>query len=231
MRTALLAVALAAAPPASAQVLDVFSDLFESVNSVAFYGHGGSFLSQGELEDRSGLVGGVGVEVFLDLPSPDGLEFELGLGTAVTGGFQATEPSLDLHGSLRTLPRVSVYVSTASLPDRTVVPYVGLGFGLAEVWNATGYTADGSARTLDAEAYELSGAAGVAVVNGPLDGFYAEVGVQRRTFEGVEWGESPLPDGWPRRIDASTVSLSVGWQFRLTRSEPPGDGPATPPGD
>lgn len=226
MRTALLVLALGAARPAAAQVFDVFSNLFESINSVAFYGHGGTFLSEGDLRDRNGLVGGAGVEVFLDLPSPAGLEFELGLGTGVTGGFRATEPSLDLHGSVRTLPRVAVYVSTETRPDQAVVPYVGLGFGLAEMWNATGYTSDGTSLALDAEAYEMGVAAGVAVVNGPLSGFYTEVGLQRRTFEGVEWGASPLPDGWPRRIDASTLGLSVGWQFRLTRAEPPEDGPA-----
>ncbi len=216
--------ALGTAHPAGAQVFDMFSGLFGSVSSIAFYGQGGALIGEDDIQGNHGLVSGLGIETLLELPSPDGFEFELGLGTSVLRGFEASEPSLDLNGSIRTLPRISVYASTATRPDRTVVPYIGIGFGLAEMWNAAGYLPDGTARELTAEAYELSGTAGAAVVNGPLSGLYAEVGVQRRSFDGVVWSGSPLPPGWPRQFRASTVGVSFGWQLRLQRPEPPTGG-------
>lgn len=207
---------------AHAQVLDIMSGLFDSVNSVAFNGRGGLFTSDGALQATGpgGTTQGLGVEVLLDLPSPEGVFLELGLGTHVMGSYEAREPSLDLRGSIRTLPHLAVYAAGFGLDTPAVTPYLGVGFGVAELWNTTGYAADGTAYAVESTAYELTASAGVAVQTRPFDGLFVQVDADWRRFEGLRWDGSPLPDGWPRSIDASTWSVAVGWQFRLTRPEP-----------
>lgn len=79
-------------------------------------------------------------------------------------------------------------------------------------------------RTIEATTYEIGASAGLAVEAPPFTGLFVQAEVNRRRFDGLRWDGSPLPPGWPRAIDASAWSLSVGWQFRLTGPEP---GPET----
>jgi hypothetical protein len=214
-----LLVALCTVPrPAAAQdPFGVLENLFSSVNSIVFYAQGAALQSDEHLTGDIGgfALGGVGVEVLLDLPNAGDTEFELGLGGNVFTGLEATEPTLDLRASLRTLPAVSVYAAGIGVPeDSPIDPYVGLSFGLAELWNARGYDADGNVYPVEAETFELGATAGL-YVDKPLPGLYVEVGYRHRRFGSVAWEAETLPAGWPRSLDASTWQAAIGWQFRL----------------
>jgi hypothetical protein len=213
-----LAAALALPRPAAAQdPFGVLEGLFESVNSIAFYTHGAALQSDADLAGAVGgfALGGVGAELLLNLPSAGGAEFELGLGASALTGLEAVEPSLDLRASLRTLPTLAVYAAGIGVADGAPVePYAGLTFGLAELWNARGYDADGTAYPLTAETFELGAVAGL-YVDRVLPGLYVEVGYRHRHFGSLAWEAEALPPGWPRALDASTWQATVGWQFRL----------------
>ncbi|HLT48556.1 MAG TPA: hypothetical protein VK002_15085 [Rubricoccaceae bacterium] len=220
--------ALLAPQAAHAQLPGVFESLFQQVNSIVFYTQVGAFTDNAEFEGDVGGFGvtGLGTELLLDLPSALDTDFELGLGTSFVRGFDATEPTLDLRGSIRTLPQISVYASGFGDMERGALnPYLGISFGVADLWNARGYDEAGTIYRANAETFELGLVGGLYVEASALRGLYLEAGYKLRRFESLTWtGESladegwTLPEGWPRAADASQAFVNVGWQFRL-RSE------------
>jgi hypothetical protein len=222
-RVAILAAALTLFP-ASARAQDPFGvleGLFSSVNSIVFYGQGAVLQSDAELSGSVGdfALAGVGVELLLDLPNAGDTEFELGLGASTLNGLRAVEPSLDLRAAMRTLPTVSVYAAGIGVPDDSPIdPYLGLSVGLAELWNARGYDAEGNTYPVEAETFELGATAGL-YIDRPLPGLYIEVGYRHRRFGSLAWASETLPAGWPRSMEASTWQAAIGWQFRLRNGE------------
>lgn len=226
-----LACALAAlsSTPASAQ-FDFLTGLFEEVNSITIAVQGSQITRSGGVRARESECLGFGIcgmtaEVLLDLPSVSGADLELGLGSSVLRGFAATEPSLDLHGSVRAFPTISAY---ATLPESWGMglfsPYAGASFGLAELWHARGYDDAGTEYELNAETFEYGVVAGVYLLK-PA-GLFVEGGFRWRSFASVDWtlpeaAEERLPAGWPRDLDLSGWHVSVGWQFRLRDGEDP----------
>ena len=210
---------------ASAQIMSAVTGLFDSVNSIAFSVGGGQLVGDSEL-NADCLGGGIcamGIEVLLDLPSPDGVVFELGLGTRFLRGFGAKEPTLDLRGSVRTLPVVSVYATRPEVMGRRVVqPYVGLNFGFSQLWNVRGYDAAGTQYEIDSEAFEVGVTVGAYLDVDLLRGLFIEGTYRHRRFDSLDWsipGEPVLPAGWPRELNVSTALVTVGWQFWLTSDE------------
>lgn len=224
-----------ATTPARAQ-LDFMTGLFEEVNSVTIAVQGGRIPSS-QLRAREGECLDVGIcgmtaEVLIDLPQVGGAELELGLGTGFWRGFESTEPTLDLHGSLRSFPTLTAYLS---LPEEwglgIAEPYAGASFGLSSLWNARGYDEEGREFELEAETFEYGVSAGLYLLK--PSGLFIEGAYRWRRFESVDWtfpdeDDPVLPAGWPRDLDLSGWQLSVGWQFRLRK--PAGDdAPAAPP--
>lgn len=207
---------------ASAQIMSAVTGLFDSVNSIAFSVSGGLIVGDTEL-DADCLGGGVcamGIEVLLDLPSPEGIELELGLGTRFLRGFGTKEPTLDLRGSVRTLPEVSVYATRPEvMGHRVVQPYAGLNFGFAQLWNVRGYDPEGTQYEVDSEAFEVGVTVGAFLNMAVLSGLFVEGTYRHRRFDSLDWsipGSPVLPAGWPRELNVSTALVTVGWQFRLT---------------
>ena len=221
MRLLLAALVLATATPARAQFFTVLDDLVDNVNAIVFYGQMGRLVSEDDIQGTAeGSLYGGGAEVLINLPGTDGTAFELALGTNVVQGFRATEPSLDLRTSLRSLPTISVYASQLGLPETSpIMPYVGANFGVLTLWNARGYLSDGTTVPVSGETFELGAAVGAYVNTGPLSGLYVEASYRHREFESLTWDAPQLPAGWPRSLNASGGFVSVGWQFYLTREE------------
>ncbi len=217
-RPLLAAALLLLARPAGAQdPFGVLGDLFSSVNSIGFYGQLGVLQTDAQVSGDLGdfAMGGVGVELLLALPSTTNTEFELGLGASMLTGIEATEPTLDLHTSIRTLPYAAVYAEGLGVDaDSPIDPYVGLSFGIAELLNARGYDAAGNVYPVEGETFELGVTAGL-YMDRPLRGLYVEIGYRNRNFSSVAWDTEALPENWPRAINASTWQATVGWQFRL----------------
>jgi len=198
--------------------MEAVSGLFESLNSIAFYTQVGAFTNSEEIEGTLADFGvsGIGAEALLDLPGLGETDFELGLGTSILRGFEATEPTLDLRGTLRTLPSIAVYASGLGVPDDAAVsPYLGVNFGILELWNAQGFDADGNVYAVAGETYELGATAGFYLEKTMFRGLYFEASYRVRDFESVTWSAEQLPEGWPRAFDASGWNAIVGWQFRI----------------
>jgi len=226
-----LACVLAALRPSPAPAqFDFVTGLFEEVNSLTIAAQGSQITRSGGVRPRQGECPGFGIcgitaEVLLDLPSVGGADLELGLGTSLLRGFESTEPSLDLHGSLRSFPTLTAY---ASLPEQMglFAPYAGASFGLASLWHARGYDAAGTEYELDAETFEYGAVVGLYLLK--PQGLFVEGGYRRRSFESVDWtlpeaAAERLPAGWPRDLDLSGWHVSIGWQFLLREG---GDEPA-----
>jgi hypothetical protein len=217
----LFALALALLPTAAhAQLPGAVAQLFNSFNSIAFSVSGGALTADGVTGDCAfGEVCAYHLEVYLDLPAPEGLWFELALGTGVLRGFAMEEPSLDFRGSARTLPTLGAYVSTDRTPlGHLLIPYAGVRTGFTHLWNARGYDAEGVPYTVSGEAFEYGFTGGVYVEAVPLRGLYAGVSYTRRPFDALNWslpGGGALPEGWPRALDLSAWELALGWQLRL----------------
>jgi len=222
MKRIVLAAACAAAlaaRPAHAQ-FDFLTEVFEEVNSVTIAvqgaripGNHGLRARDGECMDLGGVCG-MAAEVLIDLPSVGGQELELGLGTGFLRGFEATEPTLDLRGSLRSFPALTAYLS---LPEEwglgIAEPYAGASFGLSALWNARGYDAAGLEYEVEAETIEYGVSAGLYLVR--PSGLFIEGAYRWRRFESLDWefpdaAGSVLPAGWPRDLDLSGWVVSLG---------------------
>ena len=222
MRTLAFCFLLTLSASAQAQFFSVVDNLFENVNAIVFYGQAGALVSEDEIfgTGPEGSLYGGGAEVLIDLPGTDNTYFELALGTNVVQGLRATEPSLDLHGSLRSLPTIAVYASKLGLPEESfIMPYVGANFGVLSLWNARGYLPDGTIVPLAGETFELGASLGAYVNRGPFSGLYVELNYRHREFESLTWTTEQLPDGWPRSLNASGAFVSAGWQFYITRED------------
>ena len=140
-------------------------------------------------------------------PTQDVWTFEVGLGYGQVSGFEAREASLDLRGSLRSLPAVSLYASYEDLGT-----YFGLRSGLMEltglqVFDVEGRAVQGASQSFMAgflvgQAWEIAG------LNLFIEGAY-----MRRDFPSVEWSADIPPPGTPRSMDLSGWSVGGGVQF------------------
>jgi hypothetical protein len=217
IRAALLAGgALAlASTPAGAQGLGLVEGLFDEVSAVTIFYQGGLVPFSDEVADRGMLHGG-GTEVLINLKSGDDISYELGLGASYLRGYQARERSLDLRASLRALPTVSLYTTWEREP---VSRYLGLGFGLVELWNGQAYGPSGQPWDVEAEAFEVVLSGGLYLEDTFAEGLFVEGGYRFRDFHSVTWtptgDEDALPPSWPRSLDFSGPFLSLGWQLQL----------------
>ncbi len=219
----LLFLSLLTATHGGAQELNMLAGLFKNVHSITVYYHAAALRESSEVSDRRNGCGplslcGAGSEVLIDLTEGEGAHLELGLAAGYLAGLGAREPSLDLRGSLRSFPTVSAYLTGIDvLPTPALQPYVGLSFGISELWNAQAYDPTGLKFGVKGQTFDYGATAGVFVESRRVKGLFAEVAYRVRRFGSVEWtlpaGTTRLPEGWPRTLDASGWSVSLGWQF------------------
>lgn len=222
MRRLLLCLLATAAlhTPAAAQDFDMIRGLFKSVNSISVSMQTGRLTGSDQMVGGCGPLGlcGMGTEVFLNLAESETTLLELALGTGYLRGFSAREPSIDLHGSIRSIPTLGVYASRLNaFGTGSVVPYAGINMGLVELWNVQAYDAEGREFAIKGTTYDMGGAAGVALDTGPLDGLFAEASYRHRNFTSVDYSGDRVPPRWPREIDLSAWFVTVGWQFDIAR--------------
>lgn len=225
MRRILLIVALVSfALPgrAAAQGFELLQGLFRQVNSFTIAMHGGNLVGSSELDARCGVLGlcGMGTEVFLNLHRSETLLLELALGTSYLQGFHAREETLDFRGAVRSFPTISVYTTyLRKMGLGRVQPFVGLSFGLTELWNAQAYDPSGTRYTLSGNTYDQGVAAGLLLNLGTISGPFIETSYRQRKFFSIDWGfpsgVETVPEGWPRELNLNTWLVSVGWQFDL----------------
>jgi hypothetical protein len=222
IRAALLAAgALAlASTPVRAQGLGLVEGLFDEVSAVTIFYQGGLVPFSDEVTTDRGMLHGGGTEVLINLKSGKDISYELGLGASYLRGYQAEESSLDLRASLRALPTVSLYTTWEREP---VSRYLGLGFGLVELWNAQAYGPSGQPWDVEGNAFEVVLSGGLYLEETFAEGLFVEGGYRFRNFHSVKWTPTDdadaLPSSWPRSLDFSGPFLSLGWQLQLDRDE------------
>jgi hypothetical protein len=232
MRSIVIPLFLAAclAPAAApAQDLGLVEGLFEEVSAVTVFYQRGWVPSSDEIRGGEDLHGG-GTEVLINLKSAGRASYELGLGASYLRGYEAVEPTLELHTALRALPTISLYASWNRLLGPLTV-YGGASFGLIELWNAQAYDDAGTQWDVEAHAFEQGLSLGTYLEDSPLAGLFAEGGYRFRNFHSVKWtadGEE-LSEDWPRSLDFSGPFLSLGWQLQLDEDKDDAQDDITPP--
>ncbi len=142
-------------------------------------------------------------------PTVDVWTFEIGLGYGQMSGFDAREGTIEMKGSIRDLPAVSLYASYDASGT-----YFGLRSGLMETTGlqvidegGTAYKGSGQsfmAGLLVGQAWSIAG------INLFVEGAYMV-----RDFPSVEWASSTPPAGTPRSMNLSGWSLGGGVQFSV----------------
>lgn len=225
-RTRFVVVLLTAAVvrPAEGQFA-LIEHLFGTVKEVAFFVEAGRLTSTRDattsgfaLDPPNGLRGW-GLELLLDM-SPGATESSwnvtLGLGYNYMTGFVASDPSVDLRGSMRGLPTVAVYGD----PPGGGPVYFGASIGLTELWNTRAFDQLGQQYGVGGQTFELGYVIGLET----RAGFFVEGAYRVRDFRSLDWrlpGDSTvLPANWPRSLDLSAVTLSIGYHIKLAGSSP-----------
>ncbi|HEX6368401.1 MAG TPA: hypothetical protein VF006_05680 [Longimicrobium sp.] len=218
--SAAAALALASTPAGAQGGLGLVEGLFDEVSAVTIFYQTGLVPSSDEVEVEGGMLHGGGTEVLINLRSGNDVSYELGLGASYLRGYRAVEPSLDLRASLRALPTVSLYTTWEREP---VSRYLGLGFGLIELWNAQAYGPSGEPWDVAANAFEVVLSGGLYLEQSFAEGLFVEGGWRFRNFHSVRWtatdDDDELPAEWPRSLDFSGPFLSLGWQLQLDRDD------------
>jgi len=136
--------------------------------------------------------------------------FELGVGYGQTTGFEASTPGLDLRGSVRDLPAVSLYANYEPLGV-----YLGLRSGFMRTQALQVYADDGSVTAGSAESFLAGAVAGKAFGLGSLT-LFVEGAYALRHFPSVQWSpDGPLAPDIPRSLTLSGWSLGTGIQFGI----------------
>lgn len=157
-------------------------------------------------------------------PSPGPILLELGLGWGQITEIESAHPRLELHGSVRELPSVSLYATQTAIRGQ---PYIGIRSGIIKLQNAQMVASRGDTATAvkgyfgSAEAFQLGAVLGSAIQLQTNLHLTVEYGYHRRYFPSVAWAPSPadLPIDFPRSLDFSGHSLSLGLQVKLREPE------------
>ena len=235
-RVGALAATLALLPlspaPASGQVEGLVSSLFSTVEGIAISYNfvqldDGSFLES----DGSCLLSeacGAQAEILIDLAAFNNrYSVELGLSASFMRGFKARSDEVDIRGSTRSFPTVGAYISY-DLCDPvtggcTWSPYVGMSFGLSELWNANAYDTSGRIYDLEGETFDWSLIAAIARKTGP-GWLFLEAAYTWRTFASLAWtlpsaANEALPAAFPRSLELGGPRVNIGFQFRKNTEE------------
>ncbi len=209
--------ALLLGPRAEGQ--EMVTRLFDTASDISIFAQA-AWLSPGsKLETRGSGLFGYGAEVLFtvaDNPRSH-VAVELALGYNYLTGFKSSNPDLDLRGSMRTLPELSVYVTYEKLG--ALEPYVGLHTGLLDLWHVQGYDNDRKQYSIDSESFQGGFTAGAVWQGVWLEGSY-----RIRNFPSLEWqlpeDITALPAGFPRSLDLSGWNVRLGYQFTVRRAKP-----------
>ncbi len=200
--------------PAGAQ--EMITRIFEKATDIAPFFQAGWLSSDSHLDTRGSALLGYGVEVLFALKDDPKASYsvELALGYNYLTGFRSRNPALDLRGSMRTLPELSVYATYEKMGR--LEPYAGIHTGLLDLWHTQAYDADRNQYSVSSESFQAGVTAGVV-----MSGIWIEGSYRIRNFPSLEWvlpGETTqLPAEFPRSLDLSGWNLRVGYQFSISK--------------
>jgi hypothetical protein len=144
------------------------------------------------------------------------IDFDLGIGYGQMDGLRMGGP-FELHGSVRELPSISGY-ATVRLTDRLGL-YAGVRTGVITLQDAQLFVTDDdgiSMFAMTSTSFEFGAPIGLDVQ--PVEGLHVtlEGAYMRRMFNSLTFEPaSGIPVEFPRSLDLSGFSWSVGLQFPL----------------
>lgn len=229
------------ASPARGQMgLDAFLGNVTDIG--IYYGYGLLSPKTHEISSRDGFSS-IGFELSFAVgartrPSPGTLPeyaqardttwlFEFGLGYNQVSGFGAGDPKLELRGSVREIPMISVY-ATDERPWGWfgLSRYLGVRSGLLQLHDIHVFadTAVASAATpVSSNEYSAAGSAFLAGIAGGLVkelgpwNIITELAYSWRNFSSIDWnaGGKPIPKNLPHGLNLSGFSATVGVQIAI----------------
>ncbi|MBA2708850.1 MAG: hypothetical protein H0U59_13680 [Gemmatimonadaceae bacterium] len=201
-------------PSTSVQAQEILSKIFEKATDISPFAQAAWLSSDTKLGTRGSSLFGYGIEILFSVADNPRAAYsvELALGYNYLTGFRSADPAIDLRGSMRTLPELSVY-ATYERPGR-IEPYVGVHTGLLDLWHVQAYDAERVQYSVDSESFQAGVTAGAVWRGVWLEGSY-----RVRNFPSLEWelpeGTTALPGEFPRSLDLSGWNLRVGYQFSI----------------
>lgn len=196
---------------------EMVTRIFEKATDISPFFQAGWLTSDDNLDTRGSALLGYGIEVLFSLKDDPKSAFavELSLGYNYLTGFRSAIPEVDLRGSMRTLPELSVY---ATYQRKRFEPYVGVHTGLLDLWHAQAYDSVGRQFSLSSESFQAGLTAGFVV-----KGIWFEGSYRIRNFPSLDWiipeGVEALPAAFPRSIDLSGWNIRVGYQFSIAKGD------------
>ena len=217
MRRAIFSLMLAALPvPAGAQ--EMITRIFEKATDIAPFFQVSTLTSDSNLDTRASAMLGYGAEILFALKDDPKAPFsvELALGFNYLTGFRSQNTEIDLRGSMRTIPELSVYATYQK--TGLVEPYVGVHTGLLDLWHVQAYDAESRQYKIDSESFQAGVTAGIVVHGIWLEGSY-----RFRNFPSLDYttpeGSDVIPSSFPRSMNLSGFTIRAGYQFSIASSK------------
>jgi hypothetical protein len=201
--------ALAACIPQSLHAQEFINSLFRRTTDVAVYAQIATISHASAIEARESALQGLGAEMLIRISdTASAWDVEAGLGFSYLTGFRAKDPRVDMRGSVRAVPELSIYITHEK---RAVKPYIGLHSGFMNLWNVQTYDEEGTPFRTTGETMQAGVTAGIA-----FHGFWAELSYRRREFQSLAYGGPTPPPAWfPRSMDLSGMNVRLGYQVNI----------------
>jgi hypothetical protein len=145
--------------------------------------------------------------------------FELALAYSHITGFRSREPSFDLRGSIRELPRLAWFAE--SHPERRLSPYFGVHMGLVTLQSVAIYDSLGAYYPISGSTWEVGGSVGTAlnfVAGNEAFAVFLEPGYTLRNVVSLDWGgqnSKTIPARFPRSLRFTGWEIAAGIEFRV----------------
>ena len=145
--------------------------------------------------------------------------FEMALAYSHITGFRSREPSFDLRGSIRELPRLAWFAE--SHPERRLSPYFGLHMGLVSLQSVAIYDSVGTYYPISGSTWEVGASVGTALnFMAGNEGFaiFLEPGYTLRNVASFDWGgqnSKVIPTRYPRSLRFTGWEIAAGVEFRV----------------
>ncbi|HEX6573700.1 MAG TPA: hypothetical protein VF042_01925 [Gemmatimonadaceae bacterium] len=217
IRRSIAAVAFALIPGVSG-AQEMITRIFEKATDIAPFFQVSSISSDSNLDTRASAMLGYGAEILFALKDDAKAPFsvELALGFNYLSGFRSKNADIDLRGSMRTIPELSVYATYQK--TGLIEPYVGVHTGLLDLWHVQSYDTEGRQYKIDSESFQAGVTSGIVI-----HGIWMEGSYRFRNFPSLDYtapeGVDVLPAAFPRSIDLSGWTLRAGYQFSIASSK------------
>lgn len=143
--------------------------------------------------------------------------FELALAYSHITGFRSQNPSFDLRGSIRELPRLAWFAQWH--PERRLAPYFGVHMGLVNLQSVAIYDSTNAYYPVSGSTWEVGASAGASLnfkAGSEAFAFFIEPGYTLRNVASLDWGSQKIiPARFPRSLRFTGWEIAAGAEFRV----------------